>query len=202
MLNRYTVKSRIGGSNPPVSANLGSRPGLGPEGENMTPDPLKSDPEQDLDRAFIERERNRFAGRALSFLVLLNGAAALILLAIMAQAPESTVDGKVATALLFFSSGAMAALLAAFLAYINRTVRMRQSARREELRAALRGLAIAAVIGSGAAFLVGMNMVAMSAVEKSSSHPKGQREDKPAKSAPIEKVDDRGGAQDQATRFG
>ncbi|MHA1133777.1 MAG: hypothetical protein ACTSRM_05785 [Alphaproteobacteria bacterium] len=168
----------------------------------MTPDPLKSDPEQDLDRAFIERERNRFAGRALSFLVLLNGAAALILLAIMAQAPESTVDGKVATALLFFSSGAMAALLAAFLAYINRTVRMRQSARREELRAALRGLAIAAVIGSGAAFLVGMNMVAMSAVEKSSSHPKGQREDKPAKSAPIEKVDDRGGAQDQATRFG
>jgi len=30
-----------------------------------------SDPQ--LERAFIERERNRFAGRALSLLVLLNG---------------------------------------------------------------------------------------------------------------------------------
>ena len=144
--------------------------------------------EADIDRAFIERERNRFAGRALSFLIVLNGAAALILLFVMAQAGESTVDGKVAAALLFFASGAIAALLSAFLAYINRTVRMRQSARRENLRAALRGLAIAAVIGSGAAFLVGMNMVANSAVEKSSTHPKGSREDKPNKSDPIEKV--------------
>jgi len=144
--------------------------------------------EAEIDRAFIERERNRFAGRALSFLIVLNGAAALILLFVMAQAGESTVDGKVAAALLFFASGAIAALLSAFLAYINRTVRMRQSARRENLRAALRGLAIAAVIGSGAAFLVGMNMVANSAVEKSSTHPKGSREDKPNKSDPIEKV--------------
>jgi membrane associated rhomboid family serine protease len=144
--------------------------------------------ETDLDRAFIERERNRFAGRALSFLVVLNGAAALILLFVMAQARESSVDGKVAAALLFFASGAIAALLSAFLAYINRTVRMNQSARRENLRAALRGLAIAAVIGSGAAFLVGMNMVATSAVEKTSSHPKGPRQDKPQKPAPVEKV--------------
>ena len=144
--------------------------------------------EIDFDRAFIERERNRFAGRALSFLVVLNGAAALILLFVMAQARESTVDGKVAAALLFFASGAIAALLSAFLAYINRTVRMNQSARRENLRAALRGLAIAAVIGSGAAFLVGMNMVATSAVEKTSSHPKGSREDKLQKPAPVEKA--------------
>src|SRR5688572_5371174 len=92
-------------------------------------------PEADLDRAFIEGERNRFAGRALSFLIVLNGAAALILLFVMAQARESSVDGKVAAALLFFSSGAIAALLSAFLAYINRTVRMRQSAQRENLRA-------------------------------------------------------------------
>ena len=39
-----------------------------------------------LDRAFIERERNRFASRALAFLVLLNGAGALILLMVMAPA--------------------------------------------------------------------------------------------------------------------
>jgi hypothetical protein len=142
--------------------------------------------EADLDRVFIERERNRFAARALSFLVVLNGAAALILLAIMARAQQSSVDGKVAAALLFFSSGAIAALLSAFLAYINRTVRMSQTTRQENLEAALRGLAIAAVIGSGAAFLVGMNMVANSAVEKSSSHPKGSLEDKPKR--PVEKV--------------
>jgi len=142
----------------------------------------------DLDLAFIERERNRFAGRALSFLVVLNGAAALILLFVMAQAQESSVDGKVAAALMFFASGAIAALLSAFLAYINRTVRMRQTTRQENLRAALRGLAIAAVIGSSAAFLVGMNMVAASAVEKSSSHPKGSREDEAKKPPPVEKV--------------
>ena len=153
--------------------------------------PPSSSPPGDsaLDRAFIERERNRFAGRALSFLVLLNGAAALILLTILAQAPESTVEGKIATAMLFFSSGTIAALLSAFLAYINRTVRMRHSTRQENLRAGLRGLAIAAVVGSGAAFLVGMNMVATSAVEKSSSHPKGSREDKPPLGGPSEKVE-------------
>ena len=141
-----------------------------------------------FERMFIERERNRFAARALSFLVLLNGAAAFILLFVIAQAPEGTVDRKVATAMLFFSGGAIAGLLSAFLAYVNRTFRMQRSERRENLRAALRGLAIAAVVGSGAAFFVGMNMVATAQAEKSSSHPKGSREDKPAKPAPIEKV--------------
>ena len=119
-----------------------------------------------LDRAFIEHERNRFASRALSVLVLLNGAGALILLMVIAQAPAATVHGKVAAAMLFFSVGAILALLSAFLAYINRTIRLEQPARRENLRAALRGFAIAAVIGSGAAFLTGMNMVATAQVEK------------------------------------
>jgi hypothetical protein len=140
-----------------------------------------------LDRAFIEQERNRFASRALSFLVLLNGAGALILLMVMAQAPAATVHGKVAAAMLFFSVGAIAALLSAFLAYINRTIKLEQPGRRENLRAALRGFAIAAVIGSGAAFLTGMNMVATAQVEKSSWHSKGPREDNRLKSSPSEK---------------
>jgi hypothetical protein len=122
-----------------------------------------------LDGAFIEHERNRFASRALLVLVLLNGAGALILLMVIAQAPAATVHGKVAAAMLFFSVGAIFALLSAFLAYINRTMRLEQPARRENLRAGLRGLAIAAVIGSGAAFLTGMNMVATAQVEKSRS---------------------------------
>jgi hypothetical protein len=144
-----------------------------------------SDPQ--FERMFIERERNRFANRALSLLVVLNGAAALILLTIMAQAPESTLDRKLAAAMMFFSGGASAALLSSFLAYVNRTVRMEGIAR-DGLRRVLRGFAVAAVIGSGAAFLVGINMVGTISAEKSSSHPKGSREDKPTKPAPIEKV--------------
>jgi len=144
--------------------------------------------DQGLERAFIERERNRFAGRALSSLVLLNGAAALVLLTIMAQAPEATMDRKLAAAMMFFSGGAMAALLSSFLAYVNRTVRMELSGR-ANFRRVLRGFAIAAVIGSGAAFLTGMNMVGAASVEKSSAHPKGPRQDKSPVPAPRERVD-------------
>ncbi len=146
-------------------------------------------PESDLDRAFIERERNQLAGRALSFLIVLNGAAALVLMTVMAQAPDSTIDRKVAAAMLFFSGGAVAALFSSFLAYVGRTVRL-ESPSRQPLRRALRGLAIAAVIGSGAAFLIGMNMVATSQAEKSSSHPKGHREDKPRKAPAIKNASD------------
>jgi hypothetical protein len=141
-----------------------------------------------IDRVFIERERNRFASRALSLLVFLNGASALILLMVMALAPDATVDGKVAAALLFFSVGAIFALLSAFLAYINRTIRLEQPGRRENLRSALRGFAIATVIGSGAAFLTGMNMVATAKVEKPSSQSKGPQEDKRLKSGPSQKA--------------
>ena len=140
-----------------------------------------SDPQ--LERAFIERERNRFAGRALSLLVLLNGAAALVLLMILAQAPESTADAKIAAAMMFFSGGAVAALLSSFLAYVNRTVRM-GSPSRANFRRILRALAIASVLGSGAAFLTGMNMVGATSAEKSSSHPKGERQQRSPTSAP------------------
>lgn len=143
----------------------------------MTPPPGSS-LDSDLDPVFIERERNRLAGRALSFLVALNGIAALILLAIVAMEPQTTVDRKVTMAMLVFSGGALAALFSSFLAYVNRTVRLESPGRRE-LRRVLRAVAIVAVIGSGAAFLIGMNMVGTTQAEKSSSHPKGPREDKP-----------------------
>jgi len=130
------------------------------------------------DRAFIEHERDRFASRALSLLVLLNGAGAFILLAVIAQAPATTVHGKIAAAMLFFSVGAIFALLSAFLAYIGRTIALEQSGRRDNFRAALRGLAIAAVIGSGAAFLTAMNMVATAQVERPNSRSNDPGEDK------------------------
>jgi hypothetical protein len=60
-------------------------------------------PDPRLDRVFLERERNRFAARALSFLILLNGGAALVMLAVLARAPEASVDSKLYAALMFFS---------------------------------------------------------------------------------------------------
>ena len=160
---------------------------------NMPLDSI-SQPDPRLDRAFIERERNRFAGRALSFLILLNGGAALVMLAILGRAPEASVDAKLYGALMFFSGGAIAALLSSFLAYINRTLSM-EAADRPALRRILLLLALAAVIGSGAAFLTGMNMVGVASAERSSSHPKGAKEKQPANpvvpaptSAPSERV--------------
>jgi hypothetical protein len=141
-------------------------------------------PDPRLDRVFLERERNRFAGRALSFLILLNGGAALVMLTVLARAPEASVDSKLYAALMFFSGGAIAALLSSFLAYINRTVSM-DAADRPGLRRALLLLALAFVIGSGAAFLTGMNMVGAASAERSSSHPKGAKEKPP--SSPEEK---------------
>jgi hypothetical protein len=140
----------------------------------MRPETAKhADPR--LDPALIERERNRFGARALGLLVLLNGAAALVLLSILARAPEATVDSKMAAAMLFFSGGAVAALLSSFLAYLNRTIAL-ESPELGNLRRGLQIVGIVAVVGSAAAFLTGMNMVGSAASERSSSHPKGSKE--------------------------
>jgi hypothetical protein len=56
---------------------------------------------------------------------------------------------------------------------------------RPALRRILLILALASVIGSGAAFLTGMNMVGAASGEKTSSHPKGAKE-KPS-SSPAER---------------
>jgi hypothetical protein len=131
--------------------------------------------DQRFDPIFVERERDRFGARALGFLIALNGVAALVLLSNLGRASESSVDSKIAAAMLFFSGGAVAALLSAFLAYVNRTVTM-EAPERASLRRGLQILGIVAVIGSAASFLTGMNMVASAAAEKSSSHPKGPKE--------------------------
>jgi hypothetical protein len=147
----------------------------------MTTMPTNSGYEADprFERVFVEREQNRLAARALIVLVVLNGTASLVLLAILGRAPDSSVEPKLAAAMLFFAGGAIAALFSAFVAYINRAVRL-EAPERRTLQSILRLLAILAVIGSGAAFLTGMNMVGDAASEKSSSHPKGAKE----KSAP------------------
>jgi uncharacterized iron-regulated membrane protein len=152
---------------------------------------------QKVDHAFFERERDRFAGRALSVLVLLNGVAAIVLLTILAQAPRGTVDSKIASAMLFFAGGAIAALLSSFLAYINRTVRI-EAPERVPLRRALRTGAIVAVIGAGVAFLTGMNMVSGAVSEKSSSHPKGEKQKREPVSGPSSSPSERVMLRDEA----
>ena len=121
--------------------------------------------DQRFDPIFVERERDRFGARALGFLIALNGVAALVLLSNLGRASESSVDSKIAAAMLFFSGGAVAALLSAFLAYVNRTVTM-EAPERASLRRGLQILGIVAVIGSAASFLTGMNMVASAAADR------------------------------------
>ena len=141
---------------------------------SMPPNSIyESDPR--LERVFVEREQNRLAGRALLVLVILNGAASLVLLAMLSRAPDASVEPKIAAAMLFFAGGAVAALLSSFLAYVNRAIRI-EAPERRSLQRVLRIVAILSVIGSGAAFMTGMNMVGVAASEKSSSHPKGAKE--------------------------
>ena len=54
--------------------------------------------------AFAERERNRYVSRSLGYLVLLNGAAALVLMAVVALNPESS-SHWLAWAMIVFGSG-------------------------------------------------------------------------------------------------
>ena len=92
---------------------------------------------------------------------------------------------------MYFSGGAMAGLLSALIAYINRTVSL-DGRERPGLRRILLTLALAAVIGSGAAFVTGMYLVGDASAEKTSSHLKGAKEKSPApppdkSTAPAEK---------------
>jgi hypothetical protein len=80
-----------------------------------------------VDPFFIEGERNQYANRGVAFIVLLNGAAAIVLLAILAQPLPSTGGLKaIADAMLVFSIGAVLGLTSALLAYLNRTFRLDQ----------------------------------------------------------------------------
>src|SRR5262245_24394550 len=94
---------------------------------------------------------------------------------ILGRAPEGSIDSKIAEALMYFSGGAMAGLLSALIAYINRTVSL-DGRERPGLRRILLTLALAAVIGSGAAFVTGMYLVGDASAGKTRSHPKGADE--------------------------
>ena len=67
-----------------------------------------------IDPTFVEAQRNRYASRNLAYLILLNGAAALVLLTAVAHTPESPFQPKLAEAMMVFGSGALAGLLSSF----------------------------------------------------------------------------------------
>jgi len=121
------------------------------------------------DRLSIERERNRYASRGLALTVLLNGLGAMVLLALLAQNLPSTNNVKAfADAMMVFSAGAILGLTSAFIAYLNRTIRL-EWPEFTTWRRPLRWLAVAAAILGAACFFVGMNMTRIAIEDASSS---------------------------------
>ena len=136
---------------------------------------------------FQIRERDRYASRALAYVILLNGAAALILVTALAFAPQSASDPRRLTwAMLVFGSGALAGLLSSLLAYIGRTAMASSYLIVQDV---LRVSAIIAAVGSGAAFLTALNIMALMVPEASSTRPKSKPQDQtPAPTAPAHVV--------------
>jgi hypothetical protein len=117
-----------------------------------------------IDPLFIERQRRRYASRAIAYLVLLNGVAALILLVSLTQmAAEVPQPRRLADAMLVFGGGAAIALGSSFFAYLRRTVRL-QAPERGPLRVSLWWLSVLAALAAAACFLMGLNMAGRAAL--------------------------------------
>jgi hypothetical protein len=112
-----------------------------------------------FDPLFLERQRNRYASRAVAFLVILNGIAALLLLGGFPRLhPQVENAPKVAAAMVVFGAGVAAALASMFFAYIRRTIRL-QAPERAALMPFGWWLAILAAVVSAVCFVAGLRMV-------------------------------------------
>jgi hypothetical protein len=139
-----------------------------------------------VDPLFIERQRNRYASRAVASLVWLNGLAAIALLIALVHAslPADQVK-RFADAMLVFGIGSVVGLVSAFFAYIGRTFRLE----RPTLigwRRPLRWCAILAAIASAACFLGALNMARTAVLTKEASVPStgAAQPEAPAPNAP------------------
>jgi hypothetical protein len=157
-----------------------------PEPKTSIREPRQSSTDR-LPDVYLVRERDRYASRALAYLILLNGFAALILVTALAFAPQSATDPRrLSWAMLVFGSGALAGLLSSLLAYISRTAMASNQLVVQDL---LRVGAIIAAIGSGAAFFTALNMVALTVPEHASTRPKSKpQQQTPAPTAPAHAV--------------
>lgn len=142
----------------------------------MTTGPREHD-EVRRERVFVDGQHDSIAGRGLSYLILLNGVAAIVMVGAFVYGFQTSAEPKLAAAMLVFGVGAVAALISSFIAYLNRIIRA-EMPERPNLPSILRLLAIAAVIVSGAAFLSGISMVGTTSTAKSSSQPKTRLQDK------------------------
>ncbi len=106
----------------------------------------------------IETQRNRYASRGVALIVLLNGVAAIVVLAALARGiPGADSADRFGEAMLVFGGGAAAALASSFFAYLSRTFRL-EAETRDSWRLPLRWLAIGAAVLGVACFLSGLNM--------------------------------------------
>jgi hypothetical protein len=112
-----------------------------------------------VDPLFHERQRNRYASRAVAYVVWLNGLAAIGLLISLAARAGLPADARFADAMFVFGVGSVAGLASAFVAYIGRTLRLERPALVVGWRRPLRWVAIIAAIIGAFCFLTGLNMV-------------------------------------------
>src|SRR4026207_1376494 len=134
----------------------------------MTMSPIEVREEIDVvsvDALFIERQRNRYASRAVAYLVWLNGLAAIALLIGLAHAslPADQVK-RFADAMLVFGAGAVAGPASAFFAYVGRIIRLDPPAL-IGWRQPLRWLAIVAAFAGAVGFLGALNMARVAVKE-------------------------------------
>ena len=137
----------------------------------------RKDEEIHREHSYIDRHQDQIAGRGLGYLILLNGLAAIVMVGAFVYGFQISAEPKLAAAMVVFGVGAVAGLLSAFIAYLNRIVRA-ELPEKPKLPSVLRLVAIAAVIASGAAFLSGLSMVGTTSTARSSSQPKTRLQDK------------------------
>jgi hypothetical protein len=115
-----------------------------------------------IDPLFLERQRSRYASRAIAYVVWLNGLAAIGLLISLAARAGFPADAakRFADAMFVFGVGSVAGLVA----YVGRTLRLERPALVVGWRRPLRWVAIIAAIIGAFCFLTGLNMVRHAAV--------------------------------------
>jgi hypothetical protein len=137
-----------------------------------------------LDPLFVERQRNRYASRAVAYVVWLNGLAALAILLGLAHAtiPPDNVK-RFADAMLVFGAGAAAGLTSAFFAYVGRTFRIERP-QLASWRRPLRWFAILAAIAGAVCFIGALNMARVAVLPKEAPAAPSTAVPQPEKSTP------------------
>lgn len=133
-----------------------------------------------VDPLFIERQRNRYAGRAVAYVVWLNGLAAIALLIGLAHGTSSAESAQsFADAMMVFGIGAAAGLASALFGYLRRTASIELPGSVIERRI-FAWLGVAAAIIAAGCFVGALNMSRMAV----SPEAVDTRRDAPAVSEP------------------